>query len=102
MANRIGNFSLAVTAAVLAAASGRAATAAPVVSNPPQGKFQIARSRANGSANQLPSDSRFAARPSTSSELSMGYGQYLNYSQYINTGGYSEYSNYGEYSNSAA
>ena len=65
-------------------------------------KFQIARSRANGSANQLPSDSRFAARPSTSSELSMGYGQYLNYSQYINTGGYSEYSNYGEYSNSAA
>jgi hypothetical protein len=105
---RIGNFSLAVAAAVLATASGHASTVRPAEGTLlPQDKIGTSQdvpvlpgnfsgplafnSKVGSAADCRNYDNNYSQYGN--------YRQYSNYKEYGNTGGYSQYTNYSQYGN---
>jgi hypothetical protein len=114
MVKRIGNFSLAVAAAVLATASGHASTVRPATGTLlSQGQVGTSQGAPDFQGNfSLPSvlNSKVGSAADCRN-YDNNYGQYSNYHQYSNYkeygnqggysqyGAYAQYSNYGEYTN---
>ena len=107
---RIGKFSLAVAAAVVATAtSSQATTVKQTAGTQPdrdhalasQGQLTTINDLLGSSANGVFLRSATVFENDNSNNYSQygNYGQYGNYSVYGNQGNYSQYTNYGQYSN---